>query len=411
MSAGHLRGHLLTPLAGGGFRFERDAVVAWDDDGRLSSFGKTVGPPVDLGAEGELLLVPGFVDAHVHLPQFRVRGRFQAALLPWLREHIWPEEARCADLPYLRDVARGFRDGCLAAGTTSALVWGSPHAHSAAVVLDEIGPLYTRGGDVLMDRNGPASLLRPVRTGLADARAGAARWGERYAVTPRFPPTNEWDALVGCARISAETGAWFQSHLAENREEVLWVRALFPRAPTYLSVFDQCGALGPRTVLAHGIHLDGADVARIVETGTAIVHCPTSNEALGSGRMPLESWLAAGMKLALGSDVGAGPKLSLLDVIACGRRIHRAHLDLPPTAWLRLATTDGAAVLGEGARRGTLEAGKLADIAVLRLPTPLARGATGDDAFDAVLRGFADRWEEAVAATFCAGVRWNSAGP
>lgn len=393
---GSLRAHILTPLQQGGTRFVRDGLLSWDVDGRLTPFGATAGPSLDLG-RGDHLVVPGFVDAHVHLPQYRVRGRFQQALLPWLREHIWPEEARCADLAYLRAVALEFRDACLRSGTTTALIWGSPHAHSASVVLDELGPLRALGGDVLMDRNGPKELLRSVQHGLADAEAHAVRWGARYAVTPRFPPSNEERTLVGAGRIQARHGTLLQSHLAENHDEVLWVRALFPRASSYTGVFDDAGCLGPKTVLAHAIHLDDHDVGRIAATGTWIAHCPTSNVALGSGRMPLERWLDQGVRVALGSDVGAGPALSLLDVIACGRRIHRGHADLAPSRWLGLATLDGACALGVDADCGSLEPGKDCDAVILRLPGPLPRGATGDDAFALVLDAFDGRWDDAVA--------------
>ena len=113
-------------------------------------------PVLDCGGD---FITPGFIDAHVHLPQYRVRGRFRDALLPWLREHIWPEEERFAERSYREAVTTEFRLGLLAAGTTSAMVYGSPEADSVHAVLRDLAPLCIRGGDVLMDRNGPPALL------------------------------------------------------------------------------------------------------------------------------------------------------------------------------------------------------------------------------------------------------------
>jgi guanine deaminase len=398
MTTGRLDGHVLSPLVGGGLRWEPSSSLGWAD-GLLVD--KPVGPSV-LEDEG-LLLIPGLVDAHVHLPQYRVRGRFSDALLPWLREHIWPEEARFADRVYREAVAGEFRDGMIAAGTTAALVWGSPHEESAHTVLNDLAPLCVRGGDVLMDRYTPSELKRPTLEGLASATEHAARYGSRYALTPRFVPTCTPELLHGLGRLAAESDVLVQTHLAENTDEVAWVASLHPDARSYLDVYDQARLLGPSTVLAHCIHLDELDLARLALTRSWIAHCPSSNVALGSGRMPLEQVLAAGVNVALATDVGAGPDISMLDVMASFLDVQAGVFGVRPTLALELATLRGAQAMGEGVQRGSLEPGRAADVVGLRLPGGLRRGETADEALARVLDEFAGRWDDAIAAVFIAG--------
>ena len=395
---GGVRGAVLSPLPDGGLRFEEDGALAWDASGRLVDDAS--------GAEAlpgdPLLLVPGFVDVHIHLPQFRVRGQFQDSLLPWLRESIWPEEERFGEETYRRGVADEFRDALIAAGTTSAVVYGSPHSDSAWGVLEDLAPLCVRGGDVLMDRNSPGELARSTEVALADARGHAIRWGDRYAVTPRFVPTCTWELLRGLGDLAAETPVWVQSHVAENVDEVAWVADLHPEARSYLDVYDRAGLLGPRSIMGHGIHLDDPDLERLRVTGTWIAHCPTSNVALGSGRMPYGRMRDAGVKIALATDVGAGPDVSMLDVIATFLSVQRAVRAVTPTLGLRLATVEGARAMGEE-RRGALVTGRLADITALRVPGGVRRDEDADAVLSRVLDTFSGRWEEAVAQVWISG--------
>jgi guanine deaminase len=398
-----LRGAVLSPLAAGGDSFVPDGVVSFAQGVLVDTPGE---PEIvgDLGRDG-LLLVPGFVDVHIHLPQFRVRGQFQDALLPWLRGSIWPEEARFADRAYRASVAAEFRDALLAAGTTAAVVYGSPHEASAETVLRDLAPLTVRGGDVLMDRNSPEALARSTDEALRGAAALAGRWGDRYALTPRFVPTCTPELLRGLGGIAASTGAFVQSHVAENLDEVAWVAALHPEARSYLDVYERAGLLGPRCILGHGIHLDEDDLDRLVATGTWIAHCPTSNVALGSGRMPYGRMARRGVSIALATDVGAGPDVSMLDVMACFLAVQRDDPAVDPLLALRLATLSGARAMGEGERRGTLEPGRAADVVGLRIPGGLERGESGREVLARVLATFAGRWADAMAGVWIAGER------
>ncbi len=402
MSAGAVAGHVLSPLPDGSWDARRDAVVAWDAEGLLLP-GAAADAVVVQREHAEHLLLPGLVDSHIHLPQLRVRGRFQDALLPWLRKHIWPEEQRFAERDYREAVTREFREGLLAVGTTSAMVYGSPEADSTHAVLRDLAPLCIRGGDVLMDRNGPGALLREPDEALDSCAEHLREYGARYVLTPRFAPTCGVELMAGCGRLAREQAARVQTHLAENLDEVEWVRELFPERRSYTDVYQHFGLLGSRSVLGHCIHVDEADIAALARTGSWIAHCPTSNVALSSGRMPLERFVPMGLRYALATDVGAGPDLSMLDVMRCFLEVHRGILELSPLDALRAATLAGAEAIGEGDCRGTLCAGRQADLVALRIPGGLRRGEQLAAALGRVLVEFEGRYVEAVAGVWIGG--------
>ena len=392
--SGSTVGHLLTPLSAGGTSFQRDVRLSWGDDGLLRA--------PESGDGGDLLLVPGLIDAHVHLPQHRVRGRFQEALLPWLREYIWPEEMRFAEREYREGVTREFREGLIAAGTTSAMVYGSPLSDSAYAVLEDVGSLCIKGGDVLMDRNGPPETLRYVAAADADCAAHIATFGERYALTPRFVPTCSGPLMQACGEHLAGGVARLQTHLSENLDEVAWVRELHPEHASYTAVYAAFGLLGPRSIFGHCIHLSDDELSMLAASGSWVAHCPSSNVALGSGRMPLERIRAAGIPVALATDVGAGPELSMLHVMATFLEVHRGITPVSPTDALRLATLQGACAMGEPLR-GSLQEGRHADVVALRIPGGLRRSDDADSVLQRILAEHEDRWEEAVAAVFASG--------
>jgi guanine deaminase len=398
--SGQLSGHILTPIPGGETAFYPDSKVVWDEQGRIQK--------VEEGEGSKYLIIPGLVDAHVHLPQYRVRGLFQDALLPWLRQHIWPEEERFEDKVYASQVTEEFRRALVDVGTTSAMVYGAPGANSAEFLLEGLQPLCIKGGDVLMDRNGPAELLRSASESLADIHRAAQRWGGRYVLTPRFVPTCSSELMDGCGAIAVSMGLSVQTHLAENIDEVDWVRELHPEHRSYAATYDAFGLLGPRSVLGHCIHLDNEDLELLRARGSFVAHCPTSNEALGSGRMPLERLQAAGIPIALATDVGAGPDLSLLDVIRCCLEVHSGIVDVSPGDALRMATLSGACALGEGGQRGAIKPGYAADLVALQVPEGMRKGESGEDAFFRVLQEFEGRYEDAVVGVWIAGERVKS---
>jgi guanine deaminase len=237
-------------------------------------------------------------------------------------------------------------------------------------------------GKVMMDRLTYDDRLpadRILETSLRQSADLCARWHGRdegrlqYAFTPRFAVSCSADMLRESASLARQTGAYWQTHLSEDRNELREVARLFPEAVDYLDVYDRAGGLGPRSVLAHAIHLSAREVDRIAETDTALAHCPASNLFLASGAMPLARYRAAGIRVGLGSDVAAGPELSILANMRAGAytqsalRVHdeggaAATPVLGPLDWLRLGTYDGARALGLEQRIGSLEVGKEADL-------------------------------------------------
>ena len=242
-------------------------------------------------------------------------------------------------------------------------------------------------GKVMMDRLTYDATVEPstiLERTLRESRTLAERWHGAadgrlgYAVTPRFAVSCTAELLRDSAALAADLGCWWQSHVSEDRAEIAEVGRLFPDARDYVDVYDRAGALGPRSILAHAIHLSPREEARLAATGTRIAHCPTSNLFIGAGLMPLAGRLAAGLSVGLGSDVSGGAELSLFGVMRTGAYTQQALRSvsagdpaatarpaLGPLDWLRLATLDGARALGLDDRVGSIEPGKEADLIVV----------------------------------------------
>jgi guanine deaminase len=313
------------------------------------------------------MLVPGFIDTHVHYPQIRAIGGLGMPLLDWLEHCALPEESKLADQAYAREVAGEFLDGLLAAGTTSALVFGS---HFAAAMDELFVAAEQRGlnitsGLVLSDRILRPDLLRSPEEALADSTELIGRWHGRgrlrYAATPRFSLSASNAMLDVCAQL-LEAGVWFTSHVNENVAEIAAVAGLFPGTRHYLDTYRQHGLVTRRSVFAHNVHTSDAELAVLAEHGASVSHCPTSNCALGSGLFPLRRHVEHGVGLALGSDVGAGAGLFLpkegLQAYFIQQMLGPSGLILTPVHLLYLATRAGARALGLDDRVGDFAVGK-----------------------------------------------------
>jgi guanine deaminase len=321
------------------------------------------------------LLVPGFVDTHVHFPQIRAIGGLGMPLLDWLERCALPEESKLADRAYARSVAGEFLDGLVACGTTSALVFGS---HFAGAMDELFAAAAARGlnltsGLVLSDRILRPDLLNEPETALADSADLIVRWHDqgrlRYAVTPRFSLSASDEMLDVCAQLLGK-GVWFTSHVNENVAEIATVAGLFPGARHYLDTYHRHGLVTERSVLAHNVHPDDAELAALAEHGASVAHCPTSNCALGSGLFPLRRHIEHGVRVALGSDVGAGAGLFLpkeaLQAYFIQQLLGADGLPLTPVHLLYLATRAGARALGLDDRVGDFSVGKEFDAVWLR---------------------------------------------
>ncbi len=383
-----IRARILTPLAMGGTRFERDGLLQVDGAGRIAAVGPWPGadrasglgaPVVDLRP---WLLLPGMVDLHAHLPQLPNAGLGAGLnLLTWLERYIFPLEREFDEAAAEALAPQVFR-AFAAAGTTTAVVYGAVYEPSldASFRAAEAHGIRAVIGKVMMDRLTYDETLAPadvLETSLRQSADLCARWHGRdggrlrYAFTPRFAVSCSAEMLRESARLAERTGAYWQTHLSEDRGELAEVARLFPEARDYLDVYDRAGALGPRTILAHAIHLSDREVARLAESDARVAHCPASNLFLASGAMPLARYRAAGIPVGLGSDVAGGPELSIFANMRAGAYTQSglqvlagpgAPAPLGPLDWLRMGTLEGARALGLEAVTGSLEAGKEADL-------------------------------------------------
>lgn len=328
---------------------------------------------VEVHTYGDALITPGFIDTHIHYPQTGMIASYGEQLLDWLNTYTFPTERQFADKAHAADVAGIFLKELLRNGTTTALVFGSVHKASVDAFFEAAQALDLRmiAGKVLMDRNAPDYLTDTPESGYADSKELIERWHGKgrlhYAVTPRFAPTSTPEQLDLAGKLFGEyPGLYMHTHLSENRKEIEWVKELFPARKGYLDVYDHHGLIGPRSVFAHGVHLCDEECARLGETGSAIAFCPTSNLFLGSGLFDLEKAEQHGVRVGLGTDVGAGTSFSQLQSLNEAYKVMQLQgKKLDPFKSLYLATLGGARALYLDEHIGNFAPGKDADFLVL----------------------------------------------
>lgn len=342
------------------------------EDGRIVAIGEGDPPgPADAGGP-DRLITPGFIDAHLHLPQIDAIGCDGLELLEWLDRVIYPAEAAWADpRTAARQVGEAYRR-LLRSGTLGWAGYLTSHREGVVAVVRAAHqlPLRALAGQVLMDRSAPAALL-----GQPQARLNRSERGRMEAsLNPRFAVACS-DELLAAAAARIAPGVCIQTHLSETRSECDLVRRLFPDDPHYTGVYDRHGLLTERTLLAHGVHLSDAEWALIAARRSVVVHCPGANTFLRAGLFDLRAAMEHGVRLALGSDVAAGPDLAMPRIaramveVAKLRRLTldpRAPVPTPAEAW-RAITRGNAEALGwpDG---GRIEVGAAADLLILRLP-------------------------------------------
>ncbi len=393
-SASAIRGCALTftgnPFEVGGaasVRIESDALLVMQN-GRIAVFGDYESTKRALSADTQVttyrdaLILPGFIDTHVHYPQTQMIASPGGQLIDWLENYTFAAEQQFADSAHARDVAKVFLRECVRAGTTTAMVHCTVHAQSVDVFFEEAARIGARmiAGKVLMDRNAPPALLDTPRKGYDESKALIAKWHGNgrllYAVTPRFAATSSPEQMEMAGALWKESpGTFLQSHVSENEREVAWIRALYPERNGYLDVYDHYGQLGPRAVYAHGVHLTEGELARCHATDTAIAHCPTSNFFLGSGCLDVFRLQRPDrrVRVGLGTDIGAGTSFSPLQTMNEAYKAAQLHGNVL-SAWhaLYLATRGAAHALHLDDTIGSLAPGFDADVVVLDLrSTPL----------------------------------------
>ena len=345
------------------------------------------------------IIAPGFVDMHVHYPQTDVIGSPADGLLPWLENYTFPEEKRLAAPEYCARAATFFIAELLRNGVTTALAFATLHPQSVDALLGEAQKQHLRmvAGKVLMDQNAPDGLRDETEQSLIDTEALINKWHgvDRlgYAITPRFVPTSSAAQLRGAGELAAKyPDVWIQSHVAENVDEIAWVKRLYPKARSYLSVYEQFGLLRPKAVYAHFIHIDDDDRALMRSTGTAAAVSPTSNLFLGSGFFDYSAADQAGLSYGLASDVGGGTSFSpfhtMLAAYYVGREgATKPGLSLTPQQLWWQHTAGAAQAMGLGGVVGNLQPGCEADFVILNpQATPLlARKAARASNLDELL--------------------------
>lgn len=319
------------------------------------------------------LMMPGFIDTHVHYPQTEMIASYGEQLLEWLENYTFPFERQFSDLEHGKKVAEFFLTQLLEAGTTTALVFGTVHKESveAFFTIAQQKKLRMICGKVLMDQNCPDYLSDTAQSGYDDSKALIEKWHNtdrlQYAITPRFAPTCSTEQLNKAGQLLAEhPSVYLHTHLSENKAEIAWVEELFPDSDGYLDVYDKSNLLSRRSVFAHGVHLHDSECQRLSETDSAIAFCPSSNLFLGSGLFNLKQAEKFDVNVGLGSDIGAGTSFSMLSTINEGYKTQQLRGDkLSPFKSLFLATLGGAIALDLEGTIGNFVKGAEADFIVL----------------------------------------------
>ncbi|MGL5423767.1 guanine deaminase [Serratia sp. JSRIV002] len=369
----------------GHLRFIKDGLLIIRD-GRVEWFGDweeghhQIPDSIRVRDYSGKMIVPGFVDTHIHYPQCEMVGAYGEQLLDWLNKHTFPAEKRYNDLEYAREMSAFFIKQLLRNGTTTALVFGTVHPESVEALFESARHINMRmiAGKVMMDRNAPDYLLDTPESSYSQTKALIERWHNNgrllYAITPRFAPTSSPAQLEMVQRLRQEyPDVYLHTHLSENKDEVAWVKALFPERKSYLDVYHHYGMTGRKSVFAHCVHLEDAEWDCLHQTQSSIAFCPTSNLYLGSGLFNLPNAWRKKVRVGMGTDIGAGTTFNMLQTLNEAYKIMQLQgYRLSAYEAFYLATLGGADALGLADTIGNFNLGKEADFVVLEpTATPL----------------------------------------
>ena len=391
-------------------RYIEDGLLI-SHEGKISWFGTWEEGQSQLNADMNVqhypdqLIVPGFIDTHIHFPQTEMIGAYGEQLLEWLNTYTFPTEIQFEDKAYADKIAQFFVNELLKNGTTTALVFCTVHPQSVDALFEvaEQHQMRLIAGKVMMDRHAPEALCDTAESAYADSKALIEKWHGKgrnlYAITPRFAPTSTPEQLSAAGKLKAEfPDVYVHTHLSENKNEIAWVKDLFPEQKGYLDVYHHYGLTGSRSVFAHCVHLENEEWDCMHQTNSAIAFCPTSNLFLGSGLFPLKKTWEKQVKVGLGTDVGAGTSFNQLQTLNEAYKVQQLQGDkLSAFEALYHATIGGAKALDLDEKLGNFNIGKEADFVVLDLkPTAIQalrqeRAKGIDDAFFALMTMGDDR--------------------
>ena len=366
-------------------RYIEDGVLI-TEQGKIRWFGTWEDAQAQLPTQIEIqhypeqLIIPGMIDTHIHFPQTEMVGAYGEQLLSWLNTYTFPTEIQFKDKAYAQEIAKFFVNELLKNGTTTALFFCTVHPESVDALFEAAQQHQMRliAGKVMMDRHAPEALCDTADSGYDDSKALIEKWHGHgralYAITPRFAPTSTPEQLERAGQLKAEyPDVYVHTHLSENKDEIAWVKDLFPAQKGYLDVYHHYGLTGQRSVFAHCVHLEDAEWQCMHETDSAIAFCPTSNLFLGSGLFPLKKTWQQQVKVGLGTDIGAGTSFSLLQTVNEAYKVQQLQGDkLSAFESLYHATLGGAKALDLDDKLGNFNIGKEADFVVLNIkPTAL----------------------------------------
>jgi guanine deaminase len=359
----------------GAYRFFEDGAVEIED-GVIVAVGDFVGAR-DAGTvvvdHRPHLILPGFIDTHIHFPQMQVIGAYAAALLEWLNTYTFVEEQRFADVAHAKRIASRFFDELIRHGTTTAAAYCSVHPQSVDAFFEEAEArdMLMVAGKVMMDRNAPEALRDTPQSGYDDTKAGIEKWHGRgrahYAITPRFAITSTHEQMAMAEALAREfPDLHIQTHVSENLAEIAFANELFPNYGDYVGIYEKYHLLGPKTLLGHAIHLSHRETQVIAETRSVAVFCPTSNLFIGSGLFDYDRLHEHGVRIATATDVGGGSSYSMLRTMDEGYKVMQLRGQrLTPLRSFYHLTLGNARAMSLEHRIGRLEAGMEADIVVL----------------------------------------------
>ncbi|UOB52406.1 guanine deaminase [Acinetobacter junii] len=361
-------------------RYIEDGVLI-TEQGKIRWFGPWEAAQDHLPTDVEIqhypeqLIIPGMIDTHIHFPQTEMVGAYGEQLLSWLNTYTFPTEIQFKDKAYAQEIAKFFVNELLKNGTTTALVFCTVHPESVDALFEAAEQHQMRliAGKVMMDRHAPEALCDSAESAYVDSKALIQKWHGQgralYAITPRFAPTSTPEQLERAGQLKAEfPDVYVHTHLSENKDEIAWVKDLFPHQNGYLDVYHHYGLTGQRSVFAHCVHLGDTEWKCMHDTNSAIAFCPTSNLFLGSGLFPLKKTWDQQVKVGLGTDIGAGTSFSLLQTVNEAYKVQQLQGDkLSAYESLYHATLGGAKALDLDDKLGNFTVGKEADFVVLDL--------------------------------------------
>ncbi len=357
--------------------FEDGAVLVKDgkiaDVGDYAELARGAGPQVEIIDHRPHLILPGFIDAHLHFPQTQAIASYGAQLLEWLNTYIFVEEQKFSSTVHADFIAGRFMDELLRNGTTSAMAYCSVHRESVDAYFSaaEKRNMLMIGGKVMMDRNAPEGLRDTPQSGYDDTKDLIAKWHGRgrahYAISPRFAITSTPEQMeISRTLVREHPDCYVQTHLSENRDEVAYATSLYPSAKDYTDIYANYDLLGSKMLLGHCVFLSDREISALAETKSVAVFCPTSNLFLGSGLFDRDRFKKLGARFSVATDVGGGTSFSMLETMAEAYKVlHVQGQRLSPFASYYMMTLGNARALGLEDRIGSLHVGADADITIL----------------------------------------------